>query len=171
MIGGFLIFIMLISIIGYSFKGDEEENQKIKYNGIEFVKESNLWSAEINDFKFYFKYNPNEVEKLNNSLNKLNDYYNKPLYFYSENSEAETEIYRNLFYYNQIVQRIQKACLEGEECNEDLPIKNCEDNIIIIKESEENEVTQEQNCVFIKGKKEKIIKLVDSFLYDIIGVQ
>jgi len=170
LVGSFLIFIMIISLLGYSFR-DDEENQKIKYNGIEFIKESNLWNAEINGLKFYFTYNPNEVKELNETLKKLNNYYNKPLYFYSNNSEAETEIYRNLFYSNQIVQRVQNACLEGEECKEDLPIKNCNDNIIIIKDSDKNEVIQEQNCIFIKGKTEDMMKLVDSFLYNIIGVQ
>jgi hypothetical protein len=172
LVGGFLIFVMLISVVGYSFKKNYEEGeQKINYNGIKFEKESNLWNAKINGLNFYFAYNPNEVEELNNTLNNLNNYYNKPLYFYSKNSDAETEIYRNLFYYNQIVQRVQDACLEGEECNEDLPVKSCEENIIIIEESENNDVIQKQNCVFIKGKKEEIVKLVDSFLYNIIGVQ
>ena len=100
----------------------------------------------------------------------LSNYYNKPLYISSENSEIANEIYKNLFYYNQIVQRIQNACLEGEGCEGNLPIKNCEDNIIIFKESENNEIIQEKNCVFIKGKKEDLVKLSDDFLFKIIGI-
>ena len=40
--------------------------------------------------------------------------------YLSDNSEAETEIYKNLFYQNQIVQRVQEACLAGEKCRRGL---------------------------------------------------
>lgn len=172
-VGGIMVLIMFLSILGYSGIRDEQDNEKIIYNGIKFVKESGLWTTSINNFKFYFKYNPNEIEETNSELNSLNNYYNKPLYIYSENSEAEIEIYRNLFYYNQIVQRVQNACLEEdkEKCEKDLPIKNCENNFIIIKESDSTEIKQQENCVFIEGKQEDLTKLSDGFLFKIIGVQ
>src|SRR4030043_218564 len=171
-VGGGLILVMFLSILGYStMKDKKENNEKIIYNEIEFTKESGLWIAEIGNFQFSFKYNPEEIEKTNSQLNSLNSYYEKPLYIYSEDTGAETEIYRNLFYYNQIVQRIQNPCLEEdkEKCGENLPIKNCEDNFIIIRESNNTEIKQQENCVFIEGKKEDLTKLSDGFLFKITG--
>ncbi len=171
-VGGILVLIMLVSVVGYAFNRGENSNQsELVYNGFKFIEDSGIWYTNIGDFQFSFKYNPNEVESINSTLKTLNEYNDKPLYFNSENSEAETEIYRNLFYQNQIVQRVQDACMGDEKCSENLPIKNCSDNFIIIKESDNAEIKQDGNCVFISGKKEDLTKISDSFLFKIIGVQ
>jgi hypothetical protein len=171
-----MVAVMFFSVVGYSFMGRDgtgnEENTKIIYNKIEFVKVNGLWDATIGNFKFSFRYNPNEVDQVYSLLNLLNTYSGKPLYFSANGAEAE--IARNLFYQNQIAQRVQYACLEGEKCvNIDYPVKTCQDNFIIIKESENNNtrVEQKQNCVFIEGKKEDLIKLTDSVLFKMVGIQ
>jgi len=172
LIGGIMIFVMFSSIIGYSLSGlGNTSSTSVKYNGLKFIYESGFWNVDKDDFKFSFSYNPNQVEKLNSNFNLLDNYLGKPLYIYSENSEAEIEIYKNLFNQNKIVQRVQYACLSHEKCDENLPIKNCEDNFIIIKEAEENKIVQNNNCVFIYGKKENLVKQTDSFLYKITGIQ
>ena len=170
-IGILLILIMALSTIGYSMNNQEDNSEKIIYNEIEFVKEDNLWNVNLGDFQFGFLYNPTETEEIESDLNYLNEYDGLPLYIYSENSNAMTEIYRNLFYYNQIVERVQEACPEGEICNEEIPIKNCTNNFIIIKKSEISEVRQEDNCVFISGKDEDLAKITDEFLFKISGIQ
>lgn len=171
-VGFFLILIMALSTIGYSLNNNQENNsEKIIYNGIEFVVENNLWTANIGNFKFGFLYNPTETEKINSTLKYLNEYNNLPLYIYSENSDAMMEVYRNLFYSNQIVERVQEACPEGKICNEEIPIKNCTNNFIIITKAEVREVRQEQNCVFISGKDEELVKITDGFLFKITGIQ
>ena len=92
----------------------------------------------------------------------------EPLYLFSANQEASAEIYNNLY---QIVQRMQPACLNEEECDENLPIKTCEDNFIIIEESEEIEIKQENNCVFIRGPQDSLIKITDEFLFKVLGIR
>lgn len=172
MIGGILILVMVLSVLGYSFEGnDENENEKIVYNSFKFIKQNGIWILNTENFQFSFKYNPKEVKAITEGLNLLDSYLGKPLYIYSENSEAEGEIYKNLFYYNQIVERAQEACPENEECEADLPVKTCADNLVIIKKSEETIIKQEGNCVFIEGKEEDLMKLTDSFLFKIIGIQ
>lgn len=170
-LGIIMILVMFFSIVGYSFsvKDKEEEGEEIIYNGIKFTKEAGLWSANIGNFKFSFKYNPKEVEEISSKINLLDSYSGKPLYF--SGTGAEAEVAKNLFYQNKIVQRVQYACLEGESCIADYPIKTCQDNFIIIKESETAEIKQQQNCVFISGKKEDLIKLTDSVLFKMIGIQ
>ncbi len=171
-VGIVLASILFVSIFGYSFGrggGSENEEKKITYNGYEFLEQNGFWFTEIGNFEFSFRYNPNETEQIDSSLNFLESYYEKPLYISSEDIESSSEIYRNL---EQIIQRMQLACLEGEECVDDKhPIKTCEDNFIIITESNTTEVVQEDNCVFISGEAENLTKITDGFLLKIIGVQ
>ncbi len=176
-VGIVLVSIMLFSVIGYSFTARDNSSQKrIVYNGIDFLENNGYWFAEIFGAEFFFKYNPKETENLTeiNVLKDINDYLEKPLYIYSENYNAEREIYQNL---DKVVLRRQYACPDLEnstaefECDSEWPVKTCEDNFIIIQESENSEVKQEENCIFIYGKGEEIIKATDKFLFEILKVQ
>ena len=176
LIGGAMVLVMVASVLGYAFGREEQganNSDKLIYNGFEFVKQSSgFWSVNTGNYQFFFKYNPKETEKTTSTLNLLDSYANKPLYISSENIEAATEIYRNLFYQNRIVERVQNACLQGENCSDqNYPIKTCNDNLIVIKEGNKTEIRQQNNCVFIMGKSENLTELSDSFLYKIIGVQ
>lgn len=170
-IGIILIAVMLFSVLGYSFGGGEKNSStKITYNDFEFLKQNDFWVLEKDGSYFIFTYNPKQVEEVSSNLNYLERYKNKPLYIFSEDSEAELEIYRNLFYQNKIVQRFQEACPEGEKCEGNIPVKTCEDNFIIIKENEKNEIIQEKNCVFIRGETGNLTKYSDEFLFKILGI-
>ncbi len=171
-LGLILVGVMLFSVLGYAFRGgnNEEENiNKLEYNGFEFVEQNGFWFTNIENFQLAFKYNPTQVGEIDAELKDFNNYYGKPLYISSENSEAELEIYRNLFYRNKLVQRVQPACLE--ECDENLPVKTCENNFIIIKENNNSEIIQEENCVFIQGKEENLTQITDEFLFKIFGIR
>ena len=169
-VGLILIGVMLIGIFGYSFQGFLGGNsaEKIKYNGFEFTKQNYFWVLESGNNNFIFKYNPEEVERVSGYVAPIGNYLNKPVYIFSENKEAELEIYRNV---NPFVQRVQEACLEGEKCDENLPIKTCKDSFIIIKEGNFSSIIQNENCVFIEGKQEDLVKLSDEFLFKIFGVE
>ena len=167
-VGLILVLVMLFSAIGYGFMGgDNSKENKINYNGFEFVKQGEFWKARIENIDFIFKYNPNQVNKISSQVNYLDSYFNKPLYILSENAQAEIEINKNL---NQIVQRMQYACLNEENCEGNFPIKTCEDNFIIIKEGE-GKIEQEGNCVFITGAQEDLVKLTDEFLFKILKIE
>jgi hypothetical protein len=177
-IGGVLIFVMFGSVFGIianSF-GESEEIKKINYNGFEFVNQNGFWILELENFLFVFENNPKQIEfnesvNISPEINLANSYSGMPLYVFSENNNAKMEIYRNLDpRANNIVQRMQDACFE-EECGEDLPIKTCEDNFIIIRENNNSRIIQEDNCVFIEGKKEDLVKLTDKYLFKMLGVE
>lgn len=174
-IGGFLIIIMLLSTAGYAFTQffgkSNTNNEQIVYKGITFIKQNNLWLASIQGVQLGFVYNPVEVGSINTNLNlTIGDYYQQPLYIYSENQNVEQELYRNL---DSFVLRRQYACPEGESnCPKDFPIKTCLDNFIIIKESNSTGIIRQQGkCVFIEGKPEDLVKTIDAFLFHIFGVQ
>lgn len=170
-VGIILVFLMVFSMIGFSLQfrlGGFEENinhdEKIIYNGFEFTKINDLWV--LGDF--VFMNSPYDVPDVNYLLEDVTHYLNTPLYIYSESREAENEITMNL---GRIVQRIQNACIDEQDCGENLPLKDCTENFIIIKEKETSSIKQEENCVFIYGKKEELTKLTDLFLFNIIGVK
>jgi len=170
-VGFVLIFIMFFSVLGYSLGGRDatEDSNKINYNGFEFENQNGFWVLNMGNFDFIFRYNPEQVEKSYSLVNPLNNYYQKPLYVSSESIEAESEIYINL---NQIVLRMQPACLEGEECeDENMAVKTCADNFIIIRESNFSNIIQEENCVFIKAPQENLTRITDEFLFKILGVE
>jgi hypothetical protein len=171
-VGVLLVFIMVLSTVGYSLNSwGKEETKRVLYNGVEFILENDLWNAKIGNFNFLFLYNPTETEKIDSELKYVNEYANLPLYIYSEDSDATMEVYKNLFYYNNIVERVQEACPLNESCSSEIPVKNCTNNFIIIRESEKKEIKQEENCVFIFDKKEELAKTTDSFLFNILGIQ
>jgi hypothetical protein len=167
-VGGILIIVMFGSVFGMivgSF--GKSSTNKINYNGLKFENQNGFWKTQIGNIPFIFQFNPEEIEGTNSSLNLISSYSGKPLYVSSENYNSKAEIYRNL---NSITERTQDACF-GEECEEDLPTKTCDDNFIIIQISNDTSITQDKNCVFIKGKQEDLLKLTDAFLYKILGIK
>jgi hypothetical protein len=174
-IGGILIVVMGLSTIGYSLNSGNktsDTSSSLVYNNLQFTKTSGYWNVAKDSLSFSFTYNPNEIVKTNSALNLINSYSSKPLYVYSDNSNSETEIYRNFVYLNGIVLRMQEACPENQTCKGDIPTKNCSNNFIIIKENNETtSIKQDNNCVFIYGRKDNLLNLTDSFLYKITGIQ
>ena len=169
-IGVILMIVMFGSVFGIvvgSLGQNSSGKTKIEYNEYKFFNENGAWKVSIGEINFIFRYFPTETKNITNILKNVNNYYNKPLYVFSEDSNAEIEIYRNL---QQIASRIQPACISKEDCSGDFPIKTCSDNFIIIKNGTE-EITQVENCVYIKGEKQELSKLTDSFLYKILGVK
>jgi hypothetical protein len=166
-VGGVLIFIMLFSVLGsglYLF-GDENESRTIKYQGYEFFENGGLFYFELGDYQFALQNNPNELPEIGGEINPINNYENQPLYFFSENENVGWIIPANL---NAVVQRMQDACYE--ECEEDYPVKTCEDNFIIVREGETNKIEQIDNCVFIEGDLDKLGELSDVFLLKVLGI-
>lgn len=174
LVGGILIFIMLISTAGYSFSRFASNTgtnpQQITYKGLTFVNQNGLWSTLVNGGTFSFSSSPNEIINTNsNVLLTLSSYSGKPLYINSADLNSEYEIYRNL---DSLILRRQYACLEGEKCTDsNFPVKTCDDNFIIIKESNSTRVSQNKSCVFIEGKKQDLVNITDGFLFKIIGIQ
>jgi hypothetical protein len=174
-IGIFLIFIMGFSVIDYSLTKDSTDSsnlKKIDYGGITFLKQSEYWLFSYNGHQFSTIYNPKETEDIPiNIKSNLETYSNKPIYYVGSYPEYFSEISRNL---NSFILREQMACINGENCSEDLPIKNCsEDNLIILKEPLENDterVYQDEGCVFIIASYSNQTKYLDSFLFKVLGI-
>ncbi len=171
-VGLIMIFIMLGStfaiIIDSLSNEGSKGNNKIEYNGYEFIENNGFWITKIGNYNFAFSYNPEQTSEIGGEFQTLDKYYGVPLYFSTESESAMNEIYRNL---NGIVERTQAACIEEKECPEDWPIKDCSNNFIIIKESNESKIIQQDKCVFIYGESENLTQITDGFLFKIMGIK
>lgn len=169
LIGIIFIFLLILSVFGLRTGYDEEQdNEKIVYNGLEFIKNNGFWIMNAQGMQFAFRYNPKEVNIIPGNVSYLDAYVDEPLYIQSDNSEASSEIYINL---NQIAQRIQYACLNNTNCTGDYPIKDCDSNFIVIKKDNITGIEQDNSCVFLQGPEEDIVKIADEFLFKIMGIQ
>lgn len=170
-VGFILVGVMILGTLGYAFESNNintsTSTNKISYNGFEFVNQNDYWTTKIGESEFIFKYNPEQINQTKGNFNNLDKYSQKPLYIYSENEMASFEIIKNI---RPFVQRVQKACFEEKNCGDNLPLKTCDNNFIIIKENENQSIRQEKNCVFIEGKKEELTQLSDEFLFKILGI-
>ncbi len=168
----FLIVVLFGSVFGVivnSF-GSQEAEGNLKYKGHTFLYNNGFWTVK-DISNAVFTYNPQETESVildrKNIVSDLSKYSGVPVYIYSEDSASELEIYRNLFY---VSERIQNACPLDKECSEDIPTKDCTSNFVIIEVSNQSEIYEDQNCVYIKGQKENLIKISDEFLFSLYGI-
>ena len=173
-VGGVLIFIMIFSMLGYAFQSQifnsstPSTNANVTYNGMTFTNENGFWATVYDNERLSFSYLPSQIfeSNLTNFTKSLGDLKDKPLYISSEDHNAESEMRFNLL---PFAEKIESACLEGEECQGE-QIKDCTDNFIVLREGAEG-VVQEQNCIFISGSGENLIKLADNVLFKLFGVR
>lgn len=170
-LGMILIIVMFGSIFGIivSSFGKKNSNSSVEYNGVTFLNQNNLWYASVANSNFVFHNNPFEINYTDiGKIKHLDNYRNKPLYVYSEDYDSRIEIYKNM---ENIVERMQPSCLDKNNCDGDYPVKTCADNVIIIQISNSSNISQEENCVYIKGSENELINLTDEFLFRAIGIK
>lgn len=172
--------IMLFSTAGYAFYSADSSSKKtesIDYSGLKFEQtDSGNWAFTINSYSFQTIYNPQQTENISLVLSKtFQDYANQILYFGADSKEdasisGNQQIANNL---NQFIKRSNFACL-NENCEQNYPVKNCSDNIIIFKKAAVGEITRAQStdkCVtlyYTPGDDERI---ADAFLFRVLGIQ
>jgi hypothetical protein len=158
------LFLMVFSVVGYAIVNSFNNNDSLGEVSDEgFVKTGGYWAYQISDQVYYFSNLPSEVSNLTVEGNfSLADYYNKPLYF-TENNKASIEILNNLGRY---AQRSQLACISEENCGDDLPIKNCSIDNVIVFTRVEGEVRKEGECVYLGEGSET----ADRFLYEVLKI-
>lgn len=160
-----MIGLLVVSTLGYSLiSSDINEDSKTNEFGVDFFRENGLWLANINGEIFRFQNLPSEISNVSVNISfDLGRYSGQPLYFVNPN-EGASEILNNIGRY---VLRYQESCLTNESCANDLPVKNCESNLIVFETGNETRVYQNESCIFIVGDG---AKGVDAFLYRVLGI-
>lgn len=176
-LGIVLILIMVVSVFAvfaneFLSSKNPEEVLKINYNGLNFVKENDLYKLDFGGENiFYFSTSPLEFENIDYAISLEDDFVNftgAPLYLDSDSIASSQEFTRNFYPY---VERMQDACYNESNCSyESLPLKTCEDNLIIIKESSRNNIYRKDNCIFIEGNEADLLALSDITMLRLLGV-
>jgi len=164
-VGGVLIFLMVVSTLGYSLMdNDSGDSGRVSEFGVDFVREGGFWKTQIEGEVFGFQYLPSEVgDVLISGDFDFGDYAGEVLYFVNVN-EGASEVLNSLGRY---VLRYQDACLNGSVCEGDLPVKSCDDNLIIFETGNETAVWRDDGCVYIVGDS---VRGADAFLYKALKI-
>jgi len=170
-----LIFIMFGSVFGVvvAFFSAQKANSPTQetYLGYNLNQGAGFYVLTRGNNNIYLNSNPNNINLLNYEINmsKMVAMFNgNSIYIDAKNTYLYQVLEQNLFTY---ANRIVPACIDELDCeNNNLPIKTCEDNIIIIKESNENKIYEDNNCIYIEGKSEDITTLTDIFLLRVFGI-
>ena len=184
-LGVIMVGLLVVAPLGYSLlsgDGDGGNSNKVNENGVEFFRQNGLWVAEIDGVVFGFQNLPSEVSNVSVNVSAdLGQYSGQPLYFVNPN-EGTNEVLSNIGNY---ILRYQESCLRQDsdgsvvggrwsedlgnstDCVGDLPVKDCDANLIIFESGNFTEVHQDGHCVFIVGDS---IKGTDAFLYRMLQI-
>ena len=156
-IGIFLLLIMVVSTAGYALlsyasTSPEPQNPSSDVSGRS--------SFVVGGQTLSLTYPPEDLVNISMNFNStLRDYQGIPIYVSSENQVLLYELSSTL---GRFTSKMQKACYGS--CTKNLPERNCSDPFIIIHESDELKVSQNNQCIFIQGD----LRSVDAFLYRIL---
>jgi hypothetical protein len=174
----FIVVIMSMSVLGYMIGRDSEDS--IKYGKSRFFVVNGMYKTKIDNNDVYFNYNPYQaetfevdgsiIEKIKNSaqLDTTSDVDSR----YAEAiALAQFELVRELSLNNQFV---RNGFTTENEFN--LPIIVCAGAteivpVLIFEQSNETSVSEEDNCIIIKGRSEQdFLILKDRILYGVFGI-
>lgn len=188
LIGFFIIFLMVFSVVGYAFlDGSFNESQKIKYNGYEFtISDSGYWQTKVKiseqDKTIQTNFLPTDLENISFNGNiLLSDFQNKIVYYITNNTADEINAIRTLdTEISNYYLRAQLACSEENEnlshC-EKLPIKSCDDansNMLIIElnsiENSTTNINYKNYCLKISGQGIDLTKAAEKIIFKSYGI-
>lgn len=175
-LAGFLVILMFFSVLAYAFNffTNKIEEKNIEYQGFVFTQIQDYWYLQFEGMekKFVFFNNPKETDQIefetNDKVKTLDKYSGEPLYVYSENQLSLESIYYNIA---PFAERVSLACLNEENCEGDYPIKTCEDNFIVIKETSNSKIYSEDACIFVEGSKEKLPLITEEFVLKTLDIK
>ncbi len=156
----FLLSLLVISSLGFAFIY-YQDSSAVQDSTDQQESANGRWNLKIGEETISFANSPESVADIPINLNiTAQDYLNSSVYLVSDSDAISEEIRTTLGKYINL----KSACLG--RCEENLPEKNCTDNLIVWNNSESTRVYQQENCVFIEGD----IRAADAFLFKIMGV-
>ena len=194
-IGIVMIGLLVLSTLGFSLvfggggaSGQDAFANQVTEEGITFTQGVQGWSAAIEGGIFYFSNLPSEVKEtpIEGELD-FNRFRGSVVYFVGDNPAIQ----QSLINFQGRISRTQEACLEGFDCENNIPTKSCDSSNLIIygqgnkgqgNESEqayfvndyfpnanpnETSVYAEGSCVFLTGD---ALKATDAFMYKSLKV-
>ncbi len=169
-----IVFIMIFSIFALSLGNNSDSNQdKIDYNGLEFVNRGNGWITEIDGINYGFEYAPNEVENIEAPDLKSESFSGKVYVLFNpdEFNAVSQELTRLRGFLAAKGAIANLACSAEEGCG-DLPIVDCnnQNKIIYLRNNNSTEIVMENNCIILNSNYGDEVKVINRFMYGILGV-
>jgi hypothetical protein len=162
----FMLFTLVVSTVGFAFYYNDTSNSNpVEQTGTsgELVTQQigDRWAVPFRGQYLYFTYSPNATDSSNlDSVNRdISSYYGGNLYVDSKQEYAYNLIKETLGRY---VLETSKACYGS--CLENVPEKNCTENIIVFRESNVKKVVQEDKCTFVDGDLLTLEKVISKIL-------
>lgn len=157
-----LLLIMVVSSAGYAFLSrpvTPESTETVDQIG-SFTPLGDKWVLNLGSGRsMQFSHKPEEVSNISVSVNvSLQDFYSLPLLIDAQGEEKD-EFLSTLGLY---ASRVQEVCYGP--CERDLPEKQCNEQIVVVRKSQENRVYQIEKCVFIEGD----TRAVDRFVFNLL---
>ncbi len=164
----FIAFIMITSVLGFVFSGDDSQSS-VEYNGYTFTRTDNGWATYIRDQYFYFTYSPIDLESLPFDVFPINS---EKAYIAYNPSEMDAVLQnsidklRYIFSLNAIL--AYPACSIETGCP-NIPVVNCDSEfpVISFKKSEQERIFVDGNCIILEGL---FVKNTDRVSYWLLGV-
>ncbi len=155
LMGGFIILIMVTSILG--LWAEQKGENKYEYKGIKFTDTDYGWIGYKDSQRITLRNNPSELENISigyipvYTLNSLGKVYISLDY----NEEALKAM--QVFEQNIKISTITvPACVKDTPRCAEMPLKSCEDTtetigVIMMQKANETEVSLKNNCLKIQG--------------------
>ena len=176
----FIVIIMVGTTFSFVFYGFAPATEAIKYNGLSFESNNNMWIAKINGADAAFSFLPGEVQDIPVSSNvagmlqqkyEIDITYEVNSTFKESIALAQHQMELTLNTYNLY---LRKGFTANNSFN--LPIITCKDSsqnvpVIYFRYSNSTNIHLENSCVVAEASKNAdFIRVKDRLVYGILGV-
>src|SRR3989344_1581820 len=179
----FIIAIMVLSIGGFIggsfFTPDSSASFSEEFNGFVFKRENNLWVTAINGQEYGLLYLPRELQSLSLPVSVTAWRGVEKVHLIDESADnasvaaSSLALLQNVLYVNNV--RLQEACRAEDACVKDVPIVNCQQPAIIIRDADsavtETTLLGDYQCLIIRASSSfEFEKVSERIIYEFLGV-
>ena len=169
----FILLIMIFSAIGFVYTNPDTNQNSLDYKGFKFVlNQNNQYQIDMNGNSFIFDYNPNDLSNIDiPEFNLEGDKYYILVNYSDVDNNLEYSLGKLGYTLNLLGVRPVLACDNEQNCQENLPVKDCNSNSFYFKKSNLNKVYLDNKCIVIEGDTTGISKSVDKINLKLINVE
>ncbi len=179
-VGAFLSFILITSVLGFvlTFNDNATEpiinNDFIEVNNVKIEKaqQQGLWVVNNNGIQISFN---NLPENLNNIKIPEFSFQTDKVYIIFEPDQFDNNLNYLLIKATQGLNSANYktvfACTKEENCNLDVPVKDCNSYALYINRKNDSKIYIKDNCLILEGQDSDLDRYVDKINYKLIGVE
>lgn len=178
-VSGFIVFVMVTSVIGFMWGGDNGYKSE-KYNGKKFILNEKGWSTTINGAEFTFDFFPSDIENIEiggNNVFRLKNAIEIDMTYDVNDSKSESLA---LVQYKIGVELAKtNIYLRAGMTNETEygnQVITCDDAtaavpVIYLRSSNSTKIYSEDNCIIAEsGDEMGLMMIKDRILYTFLGI-